>query len=147
MGGLPLPAISVLDGLLGALAGWGFLQLTRQFWSVLTKMRADQVMGLGDLKMMAMVGCFLGPKMVLLTILLGSFLGALLGGLLSTILVARPAYFRRFRRRFREIPAYRLFLALIRRQKIPFGCYLGIGALIASLWGWPILRWYAGFFP
>ncbi|MBI3934741.1 MAG: prepilin peptidase [Acidobacteria bacterium] len=145
--GLPIQMISLFDGLLGALAGWGFLQLTRQLWAVLTKRRIDQVMGMGDLKMMAMVGCFLGPKLTLLTIFVGSFLGALLGGALSIVLVARPSYFRRFRSRLREIQSYRLFFALVRRQKIPFGCFLGVGAFAASLWGWPILNWYRSFFP
>jgi leader peptidase (prepilin peptidase)/N-methyltransferase len=73
--------------------------------------------------MMAMVGFFLGPKLTLLTILLGSVGGAIIG--LIFILV------------FRKGSDYEL----------PFGVFLGFAAFFASIWGWPILRWYAGFFP
>ena len=118
--GLPLFAQSLLDALLGALAGGGLLYLLGE---VYFRLRHREGMGLGDVKMMAMVGCFLGPKLALLTILLGSFMGAALG--LLFILV------------FRKDTSYEL----------PFGSFLGVAAFAASLWGWPVLTWYGGFFP
>jgi leader peptidase (prepilin peptidase)/N-methyltransferase len=80
-------------------------------------------MGFGDVKMMAMVGCFLGPKLALLTILLGSLSGSVIGLLLIVVLRKGSDY------------------------ELPFGTFLGASAFFASLWGWPILDWYRGFFP
>ncbi|MBI2819748.1 MAG: prepilin peptidase [Acidobacteria bacterium] len=120
MGSLPIAMISLLDGLLGALAGGGLLFLLGELYF---RLRHREGMGFGDVKMMSMVGCFLGPKLTLLTILLGSFGGAVIGLLLMLA--------------FRKGSDYEL----------PFGTFLGIAAFFASLWGWPILNWYGGFFP
>jgi leader peptidase (prepilin peptidase)/N-methyltransferase len=120
MGGLPLPAISVLDGLLGAVAGGGLLYVLGELYF---RLRHREGMGFGDVKMMAMVGCFLGPKLTLLTILLGSLGGSVIGLLVILALGKGSDY------------------------ELPFGTFLGFGAFAASLWGWPILRWYGGFFP
>jgi leader peptidase (prepilin peptidase)/N-methyltransferase len=75
-------------------------------------------MGLGDVKMLAMVGAFLGAPRVVLTMLLGSVIG--------TIVV---------------VP---LVLAGRRGMKTPvaFGPFLGLAAVIVMLWGSRILEWY-----
>ena len=78
-------------------------------------------MGLGDVKMLAMVGAFLGPQKVLLTIVLGSFLGTLT--VIPLILMRR----------------------LGTRVAIPFGPFLGVAALIAVFFGSDIIDWYLGF--
>ncbi|HWP85531.1 MAG TPA: prepilin peptidase [Terriglobia bacterium] len=117
---LPLAAVSVLDSLLGALAGGGLLYVLGELYF---RLRGRQGMGFGDVKMMAMVGCFLGPKLTFLTILLGSAGGSIIGLLLIAALRKGPDY------------------------ELPFGTFLGVAAWAASLWGWPILRWYAGLFP
>jgi leader peptidase (prepilin peptidase)/N-methyltransferase len=119
-GGLPVGVISLCDGLLGALAGGGLLYGLGELYF---RLRHREGMGFGDVKMMAMVGCFLGPKLTLLTILLGSLGGSVIGLLLIAI--------------FRKQSDYEL----------PFGTFLGLAAFFASLWGWPILNWYRGFFP
>ena len=67
----------VLSSLAGVLFGAGFL------WSVAwlyLKIRKIEGMGFGDIKMIAMIGAFLGWQLTWLTILLGSLLGAVLGG-------------------------------------------------------------------
>jgi leader peptidase (prepilin peptidase)/N-methyltransferase len=75
-------------------------------------------MGLGDVKMMLMVGAFLGAKRTLLTILAGSLLGSVLG---IAIIAAK-----------RKDSDYEL----------PFGTFLGAGALIVVFFGTPVVNWY-----
>jgi leader peptidase (prepilin peptidase)/N-methyltransferase len=72
-------------------------------------------MGGGDIKMMAMVGAFLGWQGVLLTI----FLGALLGSLVFVPLALAG-----------------------RKQLVPFGIFLAAGAGVAYLVGPPLFAWY-----
>jgi leader peptidase (prepilin peptidase)/N-methyltransferase len=117
---IPVFAQSLLDALLGALAGGGLLYALSETY---LRLRHREGLGFGDVKMMAMVGAFLGPKLTLLTILLGSLSGSVLG--LVFILL------------FRKGALYEL----------PFGTFLGVSAYVASLYGWQILHWYAGFFP
>jgi prepilin signal peptidase PulO-like enzyme (type II secretory pathway) len=71
-------------------------------------------MGGGDIKMMAMIGAFLGIQGVLLTIFLASFLGAAIFGPIS-----------------------------IRTGKlVPFGIFLAAGAALAYGWGDAMVGWY-----
>jgi leader peptidase (prepilin peptidase)/N-methyltransferase len=111
---------SGLDAMLGALVGGGLLYLLGELYF---RLRHKEGMGLGDVKMMAMAGCFLGPKLVLLTIWLASVAGALVGG--SFILLSRKDW---------------------RAFEIPFGTFLGICAFVASVWGRTMLYWYLGRF-
>ena len=76
--------------------------------------------GLGDVKMLAMVGASLGPQVVIMTILLASIIGTLC--VLPLLVAGRRGM----------------------KSAIPFGPFLGVGALVAMLWGEPILRWYSG---
>jgi prepilin signal peptidase PulO-like enzyme (type II secretory pathway) len=73
--------------------------------------------------MLAMVGAFLGWKGTLLTLLLGSFGGAALG--VATIAAGRGSM----------------------GLKLPFGTFLAAGALVAGLWGDPLIDWYLSLFP
>ncbi len=99
------------DSLLGILVGGGVLWLMRQAWLLLRK---EEGMGLGDVKMLAMVGAFLGWQGVLVTVFLGSLAGALLGLTL--------------------IAAGRLDLG----SRLPFGVFLA-GAAIVALFAGPAL--------
>lgn len=117
---LSLPVVSLLEALLGALAGGGLLYALGEIYF---RLRHREGMGFGDVKMMAMVGCFLGPKLALLTILLGSLGGSVIGLVMIAALRKGSDY------------------------ELPFGTFLGVAAFVASVWGWPILRWYGGFFP
>ncbi len=120
LAGIPWRAGSLLDALLGALLGGGSLFLLGEIYF---RLRHVEGMGLGDVKMMAMAGCFLGPKLVLLTIWLASISGALIAG--SFLLLWRKDW---------------------RSFEIPFGSFLGVAALVATVWGRGILYWYLGYF-
>ena len=119
MPGIPWRVESLLDSLLGALAGGGLLYLLGKIYFLL---RHQEGMGFGDVKMMAMVGLFLGPKLVLLSIWCASIVGALLGG--AVILIFRKNW---------------------RSYEIPFGSFLGLAAMASAIWGSGFLRWYLDF--
>ena len=99
--------------LLGAAVGFGLLWLVG---TVGTWVFKEDAMGGGDIKMMAMVGAFVGWQGVLLTI----FLGALAGSLVFVPL-----------------------LLMGNRKLVPFGIFLAIGAAITYEAGPTIIGWYA----
>jgi len=84
--------------------------------------RREEGLGMGDVKMLAMIGAFLGWKAVLVTLLLSSFSGALVG--VGLIAAQRGGM----------------------RLALPFGTFLAMGAMAAMLAGDPLVAWYAGFF-
>ncbi|HEX7337483.1 MAG TPA: prepilin peptidase [Gemmatimonadales bacterium] len=100
---------------LGAAVGFGILWLVGTVGTWIFK---EDAMGGGDVKMMAMVGAFVGWQGVLLTI----FLGALIGSLIF-------------------VP-----LTLMGQKKlVPFGIFLAIGAAVTYELGPAIISWYAGY--
>ncbi len=117
-GGLLLGHPPLLDRLIGALAGAGFLYLVLFYGGVLY---GQEAMGEGDLNLIAMVGAFLGWKAVVITILVGCLVGSAVG--LSLIALRR----------------------LGRRQHIPFGPFLSLGAVVALFRGDWLISWYLGF--
>jgi leader peptidase (prepilin peptidase)/N-methyltransferase len=72
----PAPVLSLVDALLGAALGAGVLWLIAEGYF---RLRGKEGMGFGDVKMMLMVGAFLGWKRTLLTMLGGSLIGSILG--------------------------------------------------------------------
>jgi len=121
-------AVSVLDAALGAAFGSMFL------WGVATLYRAvrgREGMGLGDVKMMALIGSFVGLKGTFLTILLGTLLGSLIGILVVVGIFAsgwkRRVAERASRRGKGSVRAIRWTIAS--RYQLPLGTFLGIGAL------------------
>jgi leader peptidase (prepilin peptidase)/N-methyltransferase len=113
-------AASLAGGGLGALAGGGSLWLMGWTWE---RLRGIEAMGLGDVKMMFMVGAYLGWRLTVLTIFLAVLSGSLTGVLLML---------RRGERNMKML--------------LPFGIFLGIGSIIALLVGARIVNWYAGQF-
>jgi leader peptidase (prepilin peptidase)/N-methyltransferase len=111
----PLPVLSVVDALLGAIVGSGLLWIVGEGYF---RMRGKEGMGLGDVKMMGMVGAFLGVKRTLLTVLFGSLLGSVIG--IVIVLTTRKG----------------------RDYELPFGAFLGAGALLVVYFGTPVLNWY-----
>ena len=105
--------------LIGAAAGYGVLFLVAEAWARLRKMDA---MGGGDLKMLSMIGAFLGWKLMILTFALSSFLGGFFGALL--ILTGRGTH----------------------ASAVPYGTFLAVAALVASLWGERMIAWYTGLY-
>jgi leader peptidase (prepilin peptidase) / N-methyltransferase len=118
--GWPLWAASLGGAVLGALVGGGSLWLMGWIWE---KLRGIEAMGLGDVKMMFMVGAYLGWRLTILTIFMGVFSGSIIG--IVVMLVQGR----------RDLKIY-----------LPFGIFLGIGAIAALLIGPQIVEWYAGQF-
>lgn len=79
-------------------------------------------MGMGDVKMLAMIGAFLGWPLMILTLIIASFAGSLFGG--AMIVSGRGGM----------------------QAALPFGTFLAVGALIAAVAGEPILTWYLAFY-
>jgi leader peptidase (prepilin peptidase)/N-methyltransferase len=120
LSGLPVWTISLVGAVLGALAGGGSLWLMGWLWE---KLRGVEAMGLGDVKMMFMVGAYLGWRLTVLTIFLGVITASLTGIMLML---------KRGERNMQML--------------LPFGIFLGIGSIIALLVGARIISWYAGQF-
>ena len=110
-----LTPVGLRNALLGVVLGGG-LFLLMAILSVVILQREG--MGGGDIKLIAMLGAFLGWQAVLVTIFLAAVLGASVG--LTLILVRRKG----------------------RREPLPFGPFLALGALLAIVWGDTILAWY-----
>ena len=113
----PRPVLSVVDALMGAAVGAGLLWIVGEGYF---KLRGKEGMGLGDVKMMGMVGAFFGVRRTLLTVLFGSLLGSVIG--IVIIAVTRKG----------------------RDYELPFGAFLGLGALLVIYFGTPLLNWYQG---
>src|SRR6202142_3054856 len=135
---------SLSDSLLGAAVGASFL-----YGAAAIYLRARKVegMGFGDVKLMAMIGAFLGTKLTVLTIFAASLGGSIFG--LSAVLVV---WLKRSRRNeARGTPAiearrrawHSARLAL-RYYEMPFGVFLGAMALLSFLFGNRLLHWYWG---
>ena len=128
-GALPEGAIGVLDALLGAAFGSLFLWGAAALYKVV---RGREGMGFGDVKMMAMVGAFLGLRGSFITILLGTLLGSVLGLALIIVLYAigwkRRLAVRASRRGLGKIASLRW--AIASQYQLPLGTFLGIGALV-----------------
>jgi leader peptidase (prepilin peptidase)/N-methyltransferase len=77
---------------------------------------------MGDVKMLAMIGAFLGWQLMLLTLVLASFAGSFVG---VAMMAARRGDMK---------------------KALPFGTFLAVGALVAAVFGDPLLDWYLGFY-
>jgi len=142
---LPGFAAGILDGILGAAFGsfllWG---LAAGYKAV----RGHEGMGMGDVKMIAMIGAFLGLRGTFLTLLLGSLLGSVIGvGLIVALYFGGwgSGVAKRASRRGLGTEK-RLRWAIARKYQLPLGTFLGIGALGIVYGGpvieaqWPIFR-------
>ena len=115
----PREAITVVDALEGVALGGGLLFAVSEVYFRIKKVEG---MGFGDVKMMAMVGAFLGWRGVLLTLFLGSFTGSIVG--LAVIGLSGGDM----------------------KTKLPFGTFLGMGAIATVYAGPPVITWYSGLF-
>ncbi|GIU82138.1 MAG: prepilin peptidase [Acidobacteria bacterium] len=114
--GFPSWIVTLISAIFGALVGSGFLLITAKLWEYLRKVEA---MGMGDVKMMLGVGAFLGWRLTFLTIFFGAFTGSLAGVAISLIRGERNL-----------------------QTQIPFGVFLGAGAIVSLLLGEQIINAY-----
>jgi len=109
----------LVDAIIGVLIGGGVLWLIGEAYY---RFSGHEGMGGGDVKMLAMIGAFLGWKLVLVTLVLSSFVGSIVG--LAVIVRKRGGM----------------------KYALPYGTFLALGALAASLFGDRIIEWYVSFY-
>jgi leader peptidase (prepilin peptidase)/N-methyltransferase len=109
----------IVASLIGAALGAGILLAVRWIWR---KLRGVDAMGLGDVKMLAMIGAFLGWRQIWVVLFVASLTGAAAGVLLTM-------------RQGRSMQA-----------RLPFGTFLAIAAYVASIVGERLLTWYLGLY-
>jgi leader peptidase (prepilin peptidase)/N-methyltransferase len=136
--------VSLLDSLLGALLGASFIYGAG---AIYLRWRGAEGMGFGDVKLMAMVGAFLGMKLTVFTIFTASLAGSLFG--LTTVFVVWLKRTHRFMKRLANAQAARKrgwqsAQVVYRNYQMPFGVFLGSMALLSLFFGNRFLRWYGG---
>jgi leader peptidase (prepilin peptidase) / N-methyltransferase len=136
--------VSFINALIGAAAGGLFI------WGIgeaYFRVRGIEGMGFGDVKLMAMVGAFLGLKLTVLTLMLGAMTGSFAGiGAMLTV-------YRKRRQRWRErghaaakarTRSHSSARLMLRYYEMPFGVFLGAAALFSTFLGKPLVEWYLG---
>jgi leader peptidase (prepilin peptidase) / N-methyltransferase len=113
--GNPQSLLPWTGSIVGAIIGGGILLVVGFLYE---KLRKKQGLGMGDVKMLAMVGAFLGYPLAIVTLMAGSIFGTLLG--ISLILAGRGSL----------------------QTKLAFGVFLGIGTVLSVFYGLPFLFWY-----
>jgi leader peptidase (prepilin peptidase)/N-methyltransferase len=103
---------------LGILVGGGLLYAIAELYY---RIRHEEGLGMGDVKMLAMIGAFVGWKLTLVTMMMASFAGSVIGLLL--ILTGRGNM----------------------KYALPFGTFLALGAGVAATVGQNLLDWYLRF--
>lgn len=139
--------LSFVNALAGAVFGAAFILGVAYLYQAL---RGVEGMGMGDAKLMAMIGAFLGIKLTLLVLLLATLTGSLFGMLLM-LFVWRKRIARR-KKRTSEPPdvlrarAWHSAKLIFRNLEIPFGVFLGVAAGFAAFLGVPLVHWYLGLY-
>jgi leader peptidase (prepilin peptidase)/N-methyltransferase len=135
------------DALLGAALGASFIYGAGVIY---LRTRGVEGMGFGDVKLMAMVGAFLGVKATVFVIFSASLAGSLFG--VGTMLVV---WLKRTRRRMvvakepasvARKRAWESAVLVYRNFQVPFGVFLGSMALVAVFVGERIIHWYLGLY-
>ena len=135
--------LSLLDSGLGAIVGASFLY---GVGAIYLRARGVEGMGFGDVKLMAMVGAFLGVKLTIFTIFAASIAGSIFG--LWTVLAVWMKRMRRRMARHHESSrearrhAWESARIALRRHQMPFGVFLGSMAIVALFFGDSLLHWY-----
>jgi leader peptidase (prepilin peptidase)/N-methyltransferase len=106
------------SSLIGIVAGGGVLFLIAESYY---RLRHEEGLGMGDVKMLAMIGAFLGWPLMLLSLMIASLAGSIVG--VALILTGRGTL----------------------KYALPFGTFLAIGAAASAAVGQPVLDWYFRF--
>lgn len=104
-----------VDSAIGIVAGGGILLVIALGYYLLT---GSEGMGMGDVKLLAMIGAFTGWKGIIVTLLAGSFVGAVLGIIVMVVHGKSSKY------------------------ALPFGPFLAAGALVYLFFGPELIDWY-----
>jgi leader peptidase (prepilin peptidase) / N-methyltransferase len=136
--------LSLINSIAGAVLGSAFIWGIALLYEAL---RGVEGMGRGDVKLMAMIGAFLGVKLTLLVLLVGSVIGSFFG-----VFLILWVWQKRLRRRRRSHGseamgvsrrrAWSSAILIYRNFEIPFGVFLGAAALISAFWGTVLVQWY-----
>jgi leader peptidase (prepilin peptidase)/N-methyltransferase len=108
-----------ISSLMGIVLGGGVLLAIAEAYY---RARGIEGLGMGDVKMLAMIGAFLGWRLMLVTLVLASFSGSLVG--VALLLSGRGGM----------------------KYALPFGTFLAAGALTAAVVGDVLLDWYLSFY-
>ena len=130
--------LSLFDSITGAALAAFFI------WSVgaiYKAVRGVEGMGFGDVKLMAMVGAFLGVKLAVLTLMSGSLTGSLAG-----VFAFAVVWMKRSRRKIASGRALQSARLILRHYEMPFGVFLGIASLASAFYGQGLVRWYGSLF-
>jgi leader peptidase (prepilin peptidase) / N-methyltransferase len=131
---------SLGDATLGALAGAGFIYGVGEIYF---RARGIEGMGFGDVKLMGMIGAFLGLKLTIFTIFAASIAGSLFG--LSTMFmvwIKRTRRYQAFSPASARARAWQSARLALRHHQMPFGVFLGGMAMVALFFGNQFLHWY-----
>ncbi len=110
---------ALISSVIGAVIGGGLIYIVGAVGKLVLKKEA---MGGGDVKLMAMVGAFIGWRLALLSIFLGSFFGSIVGVLLI------------------------VFGKADMKTRLPFGPFLALGSVVCLFYGNDLIGWYFGLF-
>jgi leader peptidase (prepilin peptidase)/N-methyltransferase len=108
-----------LSSLIGTVTGGGMLLAIAEAYY---RLRGREGLGMGDVKMLAMIGAFLGWPLMILTLVLASLAGSIVG--VTLIASGRGSM----------------------QAALPFGTFLALGAIVAAVAGEPLLAWYLSFY-
>ena len=103
------------SSLIGIVAGGGVLFLIAEIYY---RVRHEEGLGMGDVKMLAMMGAFLGWPLAILSLMIASVAGTIIG--IGLIVTGRGTM----------------------KYALPFGTFLAIGAAVSAAAGQTILHWY-----
>ena len=107
------------DALIGVVIGAGLLLLIAESYY---RIRGEEGLGMGDVKMLAMIGAFLGWQLMLVTLLFASVVGSLVGIAMIALRGGDTRY------------------------GLPLGTFLALASISATMVGGPLLTWYASFY-
>ncbi len=139
--------LSLADSVLGAVVGAAFIF---GVGFIYLQARGVEGMGFGDVKLMGMVGAFLGVKLTVFTIFTASLLGTMFG-VFMILSVWSSRTRRNLSRKFASRAlarrrAWRSATLVYRYYQLPFGVFLGSMALFALFFGRRVMGWYWGLY-